>query len=555
MSRPLQRRLTIEGRLLANAPVHVGGLAGREDVDLPLARDGQGRVYVPGTSVAGVLRDWMNSHLVDQQRSLVPSLWGPAMVGGTRNQDHGHASHVIVDDAFLEGTDIEVWDHVRIDRRTGAAADRFKFDRAVLPAGTQIPLRLTVELPVRRFDGGLEDDRRVRAGLGCLLNALLQGQVSLGAAVTRGLGSVMLDEAVTIRDEDWSSPEGIAAILRSRVPMLAVADLLAADVDLPLADRISLRQRSAALLTINWRPSGPLMVKSAQAGTGIDAVPFTSAIDRTRVAFTLPGSSIKGAFRSQAERIVRTVLGRRAPLVSHGTSDTNDAQVREPLVSALFGLSRPRAERCDEPAPDPVLPQGARSRIRVATCVARNVSFDAGQWETVLDTPHGSGDSSSLRRRLDDIVAAPPPPGQAAPALEQAFHVAIDRWTGGSAEHLLFSTLEPTNVTWAPLSFTLDVDGLPRGERHAAVTLLLLLVRDFGDNRIPLGYGSTRGFGSVALESAHVRLLGDDWDDTLRAFDGQPITNGLAGLPEQAAMMLDAAWSVWLSEQSGVAGV
>ena len=37
----------------------------------------------------------------------------------------------------------EVRDGVGIDRMRGAAADRYKYDRAILPRGTRLPFELT----------------------------------------------------------------------------------------------------------------------------------------------------------------------------------------------------------------------------------------------------------------------------------------------------------------------------------------------------------------------------------------------------------------------------
>ena len=58
MARPITARFQLTGRLRTVTPLHVGGYGASADTDLPLARDGAGRWYVPGTSLAGAVREW-----------------------------------------------------------------------------------------------------------------------------------------------------------------------------------------------------------------------------------------------------------------------------------------------------------------------------------------------------------------------------------------------------------------------------------------------------------------------------------------------------------------
>ena len=75
-------------------------------------------------------------------------------------------------------------------------------------------------------------------------------------------------------------------------------------------------------------------------------------------------------------------------------------------------------------------------------------------------------------------------------------HVAIDRWTGGAAENLLFSVLEPADLQWEQLALAVDTRRC-RDDRFA-LPLLLLLLRDLNDGWVQLGFGGTRGRGSIA---------------------------------------------------------
>lgn len=554
MSRPRQTRLRVTGELVAVSPLHVGGLGGGAEVDLPLALDGQSHVYVPGTSLTGALRATMSSLLVDQL--LVSTIWGP---NDPAANDGGHASFVIVEDSRIDMPRPEVWDHVRLDRLTGAAAPDFKFDRAVLPAGTRIPLELAVDLPVRRPIAGKpdfyeeEDEARVRTALGCLLNCLIDTGVPLGAAQTRGLGKTRLDkETLKIFEEDWTSATGLIQILKRDPKEIHLENIVSADAALPRELRICLQKRIGIELEINWEPAGPVMVKAGQDGLGVDAVPFVSGVgDGSHVAFTIPGSSIKGAFRSQAERIVRTVCDKRAETMADlNRSAQANAQIALPLIAAVFGLGRPNAR-----APLPKDMTSAKAAIAFDTCMAINARPTSAKWDAVLVadreaadeatgvTP-GNGNNLVLEALRDaDLQDAN------GPRVEHAHHVAIDRWTGGAAEHLLFSGLEPYGVTWEPIRISLDLARLDPSEREPAVALLLLLIRDFGQNRIPIGFGANRGYGSVRLKSALCQIRGVDADDMSRhiaALNRVSLDGTLAAVPAEARDGLSRAWREWI---------
>jgi hypothetical protein len=99
-------------------------------------------------------------------------------------------------------------------------------------------------------------------------------------------------------------------------------------------------------------------------------------------------------------------------------------------------------------------------------------------------------------------------------------HVAIDRWTGGAAENLLFSVQEPVSADWQPIRMSLDVGraGSPADEDGGqALALLLLVLRDLADGWLALGFGGTRGRGSVRVSRV--------------AFTGDGLTGVWAGLP------------------------
>ena len=171
----------------------------------------------------------------------------------------------------------------------------------------------------------------------------------------------------------------------------------------------------------------------------------------------LPGSSVRGALRSRASRIARTILAARHASVNDW-SDTNvhDQLAHDPdLVQRLFGSTERR---------------GAL---------------------TVLDTLASSNGSTRL-----------------------ITHNAGDRWTGGVAEGTLYGE-EVHDAEWKNIVLELDLKALsnddnrrggtqrPRPEddnlRRAAWCLLGLVLAELATGTLPLGSRGTRGLGQVEV--------------------------------------------------------
>ncbi len=529
MARNVKGRVMLIGTLVAETPLHVGGHGPDVDTDLPLARNGAGRCYIPGTSLAGVLRAWCGQALgpasrnsQQQVQGLVRELWG------YQEQEQGHASYVFVEDAEISRPfEIEIRDGVGIDRRYGCAAEHIKYDRAVLPAGTMLPLRVAVDYS--------EDGReRALAMLDALGRALAGRQLVLGAGGTRGLGRVKL-QGKKLLAQDFASRQGILAVVRSVDDGEPVGEK-----ELEAA-RASLqpREKQAIRVTVEWEPRGPLMVKAGLEGLASDMLPLVSHRGK-QLHLVLPGSSIKGALRSRAECIMRTLLDQDASQEKDPKRRFLD-DVRVPLIDEAFGV---RGLSHEERKRDPAWnrrqrwnvqngPQPGRGALSAEDCYAK-AGLDTDDWQTILS----ADDDRSLRAALQ----------KAHQRWQQAYHVAVDRWTGGAAESFLYTVLEPHGVEWEPLQLELDLERLISDFQMPAAMLLLLLLRDLADGRLPLGFGTNRGLGAVTVKSVEFRVSGLPTSNCLAALHGQKLVNGnVRQLASNLPQALDAAWSKCLT--------
>ncbi|MFJ2034270.1 RAMP superfamily CRISPR-associated protein [Streptosporangium sp. NPDC087985] len=526
VGRHVNSRIRARGWLRTESPLHVGGLGHDPSEPLPIALDGMGRLYVPGTTLAGVLRSWSRGARTESE--VVDGLWG-----FIKEKDGGHASRVIVADALitadhrldehglpatpLDPGSLESRPSVGIDRVTGGAAQEFLYGRAVVPAGCYLRLEIDIE----SHEEGDADEAR----MGMLLAALSAGEIRIGAATGRGLGAVrLLDDGFELVVDRFDSPAGLLAVLRNDPARVRTpASLRSADAGFPA-------RRDLLDVRIQWTARAPVMARAGSAGLVLDTVPLTTRVDGRHVTLVLPGGTIKGTLRSHAELVERTARQLNALSAEPGASVRKHsaafrAQLDQlPAVRALFGSARDGGDG------------GGGDRragaLRAEECTALPTIPDA-LWNVVTGA-EGAPDAENGRER-----------GLAHPVLDrledlgmaQADHVALDRWTGGAADGRLFSVLEPHTVEWEPIRLSVDLTRLGT-EKDSALALLLLTLRDLDAGRIPLGALSNRGFGDI--EVTEITLTGGPWPEQVT------LPQALAG-PEIAPIA--QAWTDYLAQE------
>lgn len=481
MSPRVSRRLVIRGELVADSAVHVGsGESGM--VDLPVMIDAWGSPLIPGTSIAGCLRramsaaGWSTSRLDD-------------VFGWSGEGDAGGASRLLVEDAIANSSvDLEVRTTTAIDRVTGAGKAGALFSREVIPAGTKFDFALELE-EVRGQEGvSSEGDDQIAA----LIKVLSSG-ISVGAATTRGLGRVHLDSAsITHQSIPLAGRDEFLFFLSNPTPTALPQEV---------RDRIDNSEAHAQRITVelSFEAVGA-MLSSVEVESGpVDRVPLATQSDHDHVRLVIPGSSVKGALRARAELISSTM--------GQATHDTH--------IHNLFGRA---AEMVASEGGSEKVQVGRRGSLFIDDITSR-AAVPSDLWSGVLDA-HADANHDDQRRSarssLKKAIGAFNKV-EGAPFLMIADHVAIDRWTGGAADSKLYSMIEPHSISdgWSPLHINLDLTTVPDGERPAAVALLLLILREFVDGWVPLGFGTRKGLGQVRVKdwSFDVSTGLDEWQD------------------------------------------
>lgn len=226
---------------------------------------------------------------------------------------------------------------------------------------------------------------------------------------------------------------------------------------------------------INWNSPTGVFVHDPQSDDGNTQHPLRvktagkSTADST-APLLIPGTSIRGALRSRCSRIARTVLYADNPpsqVESFTQADSDGNQVpidiheqlaKEPrLVRYMFGTTE------------------YRGAVRVRDCTTK----DTGPSVTVT-------------------------------------HNAIDRWTGGVVEGLLFNEVTYPHATWNDIVIEVDtarllqnvktdsgIGGLSLDEclpfARASWCLLCIALAELSAGTLPLGGRTTRGHGQVEV--------------------------------------------------------
>ena len=523
-------RYELTVHLVTDAPLHSGGIdevvdrrrdpEDRTTVARRFARDGHGRPVLTGRSVKGALRAACQRFLEDHGNAVrltkrdLQQLWGDDGTRGAGSAAPLRASAITVHTVELpiEGYEGNEEHKIMLPTRMGNAIDRYwgsagdtaLFKHEYLPRGKELALTITAE-------AGLPDDVEVPQGdvappgpeqveklFSLIIGLIKDGRVAFGGRQNAGWGRVALSDS----EKAWTLTKAEPGSRAGLEEWLSGAGGRSVDVA-PVDCGGSGRMR----IEITWdSPTGILVAEPQDDGSQEEA--DTGAADgspeeaegadseETKPArplragpeetdpIVLPGSSVRGALRTRATRIARTILlAKKDPST---VADWSGAGVHEQLaqdpslVRDLFGSTTHR---------------GAL---------------------TVLDT-----------------LAAEDGPSR------KVTHNAGDRWTGGVADGLLYSE-EVYDSTWNSIVLELDLDrlltnaraglGEPDGQEdsrgedrsRAAFCLLGLVLAELAAGTLPLGSRGTRGMGQVEVKAMAVtggKGLGiENW--SLKAEDG-----------------------------------
>ena len=429
--------------LEAETPFAIG--SGEKDLltDALVAKDVNGLPYLPGTSLAGVIRSACDATMQD------------ATVFGYQNNKEGHGSRVIFSDGVMIGKDgnpidglqvidrnddfyahfmtLPVRQHVRINSK-GSTDKGGKYDGQVTYKGTRFCFEMEL-----LSTGSTEDANAYDA----MLEALSKDTFRVGSGTRNGFG---LMKVISLQRRDYNLDNGDD--LESYVSRSASLDkLLAGAKEMVIASQSDKRWQR---YTLTLKPADFFLFGSGMGDEDADMTPVSEAyIEWTNGKPTfkergvlIPATSVKGALAHRTAYYWNKLNNRFAD--SEGDKPlTGDAN---PAVVAIFGKSG----------------QDNDKEIKRGNIMLSDVIIPAAKKD----------DSEKIMN-----------------------HVAIDRFTGGTIDGALF-TEKVTNGRGHEIVLTVDVlrDSI---ENHDEIRMAFeKALQDIADGLLPLGGGVNRGNGT-----------------------------------------------------------
>lgn len=291
-------RITVRGRLHLAAPLLIGeGESGEErnDRDIHVLRSKAGVPFIPGTSLAGVLRSLIEA----ENPCAADILFGTMHRAGGESVRDERQSAVSLYDVELNDAVIGSRDGVHIDDVTGTAIDAHKYDYEIVESGAGG--QFYAEILLRRVHQ--KDEHTLKETL-LRLSELLRGGFHVGALTTKGFGRMQLRDMV-VDCYDFRRPEDAIAWLSPQRGNAAwhMAYDDAAQIEPPPAD-------GDFVITADFALTGALIVRdSVDPLAEADGEKSPAARMKTNAAGQniIPGTSLKGVLRHRTAYILHAL--------------------------------------------------------------------------------------------------------------------------------------------------------------------------------------------------------------------------------------------------------
>ncbi len=277
----LKNKILVKGELKNISPIIIGTGKSSGWVDIEAIKDENGKFYIPGTSFKGVLRHFLNENY-DVPEALLNTIFG--------SQD-SQAIAIFDDLIATKQTKIEIRDGVAIDYKTNIAIDGAKYDYEIVPAGYLFKLFLEINM----YNDVNEED--ILNMLATIQHVLKNDdkRFCVGAMTTKGFG-VIKSSNFEIYKFDTSTNSWLDYLLSNNLPT---------PINLNQFQVFSAKKNNYFSISASFKIKNSLIIGSSpSANEDADKVPIKS-----NGKTVLPGTSVKGAIRNRAVRIINSMGG------------------------------------------------------------------------------------------------------------------------------------------------------------------------------------------------------------------------------------------------------
>lgn len=293
-------------KLELESPLMIG--SGQDEfADIEVMKDKKGKPFIPATSLTGVLRHYFEENISDKNDPNFECFWGThKKTSNAEEEKEEFQSSFICRDLHTDDVKIRIRDGVKIDPRTQTALDKAKYDFEVIEKGAKFDLFWEVTL---RKNNSKEIYDRILASL---IEALEDGTIPIGAKTNSGFGKCKLTN-LQIFDFDFLSPKDVLKWLKQDFKD-GKSKIDAEPFEL---------QSNVFTIDAKFAVKNSIIIRSYSEEVDMtDATSLTSA-----GKFVLPGTSLKGAIRHRALKILKTLC----------PADSLKKEIPEQKIDELFG--------------------------------------------------------------------------------------------------------------------------------------------------------------------------------------------------------------------------
>lgn len=273
-------KIKITGELKLKLPLLIGDGAGEtsdNSRDIHVLQNQDGTPFIPGTSICGVLRDYVAST-------------NPAMVDKIFGNANKMQSSIQFDDILLSGGKIVARDGVRIDGLTGTGEDGGKYDYEVVDRGAKGKIHMLVNLRGVHLDA----ENSAQKFLDAIAKILgrLQSGIRLGALTSKGFG-LAAAENLTAELYDFRNKADVIAWLTDKPASKKIQPI-----------RENLDAAEDFIVDAEFALNSSFIIRDYDTNEKIGSTVISAKSLKSGEEFVIPGTSLKGIFRHRAEYIL-----------------------------------------------------------------------------------------------------------------------------------------------------------------------------------------------------------------------------------------------------------
>lgn len=320
--------IVLKGDILLKSPLLIGDGTGDESYestkDIHVLKNKQQQPFIPGTSLAGVLRDYV---------LFCDDTEAAALFGNADTEQ----SLLQISDVVLENAMLTSRDGVKIDSVTGTAVSGAKFDYEAVDKGASGQLRIGITLR-KKHENNLQEIRKAFIKL----RNRLEAGIAVGSKTATGFGRIELVNAVS-GYYNFSNKADVKAWLLDyeNIPenasdkMVDTYDGGIGEGNRLVVDAVFSMRSSMIIRDLDVPEEDRKEIKDEKTGR-VKKAKISAVFKRSGDDFVIPGTSLKGVLRSHAAYVL-DIMGCPAKFATEfinnlmGYSEDNDHKAKSRL--------------------------------------------------------------------------------------------------------------------------------------------------------------------------------------------------------------------------------